>query len=476
MIIACGFAPSEPRYTPARHQSILHAKPQAGVDPSAMKRYASLIGNSAPQGTFMNVYTDLQWRGLIHQTTADNLQSVLETDKFPMYIGFDPTATSLHAGSLIPLMTLRRFRHAGHPVIVLIGGATGLIGDPSGKSEERNLETRETVALRGEAMRKQIEGFLSAGDGPPPRFVNNIDWLGEYRLLEFLRDIGKHFSVNEMVHKDSVKKRFDKEGAGISYTEFTYMLLQATDFLELYKRYGCKMQCGASDQWGNICEGIALIRRIEQGQGYGLTMPLLTNSEGKKMGKSEKGAIWLDPKQTSPYAFYQFWFNMADADVGRFLRWFTFLDEPTIKDLESKVGTGERIAQKALAQEITTLVHGSDETENAKKAATALFSGDIASLPVTMLKQMAADVPSISLPSDRLAAGSLSLIDLLVETKACSSKADARRQIAQKGVRVNGKPPAEGDNPSVTTADFLEGEVLVLQRGKRNNYLVIRGS
>jgi len=251
------------------------------------------------------------------------------------------------------------------------------------------------------------------------------------------------------------------------------MLLQATDFLELYKRHGCRMQCGASDQWGNICEGIALIRRIEQGQGYGLTMPLLTNSEGKKMGKSEKGAIWLDPKQTSPYAFYQFWVTMADADVVRFLRWFTFLDEPSIKDLEAKVGTGERIAQKALAQEITTLVHGADEMENAKKAATALFSGDIASLPVAMLKQMAADVPSITLTPDRLATGSLSLIDLLVETKACSSKADARRQIAQKGVRVNGKPPAEGDNPSVTMADFLEGEVLVLQRGKRNNYLVI---
>ena len=247
----------------------------------------------------MNVFRELQWRGLVHQATADNLADVLEADKLPMYIGFDPTATSLHAGSLIPLMTLKHFRRAGHQVIVLIGGATGLIGDPSGKSLERVLETRAIVDARGDAMRRQIDGFLAAGDGPPPKYVNNIDWLGEFRLLDFLRDIGKHFSVNEMVHKDSVKKRFEQEGAGISFTEFTYMLLQATDFLELYRRHGCKIQCGASDQWGNICEGMELIRRIDRGQAYGLTMPLLTNSEGTKMGKSEKGAIWLDPKQTS---------------------------------------------------------------------------------------------------------------------------------------------------------------------------------
>lgn len=421
----------------------------------------------------MNVVTELQWRGLIHQATADNLASVLEANKFPMYIGFDPTATSLHAGSLIPLMTLRHFRRSGHPVLVLIGGATGLIGDPSGKSEERVLETLDTVRARGQAMQAQIEGFLSQGDGPPPKFVNNIDWLGEVKLLEFLRDIGKHFSVNEMIHKDSVKKRFDKEGAGISYTEFTYMLLQATDFLELYRRHGCRIQCGASDQWGNICEGIALIRRIDRGEAYGLTMPLLTNSEGKKMGKSEKGAIWLDPQQTSPYAFYQFWVNMADADAGRFLRWFTLLDEATIKELESKVGSGERIAQKTLAQEITTLVHGKEEMENARKASVALFSGDIASLPVALLKQLADEVPTTRLGAERLASGSMALIDLLVETKACSSKADARRNLAQKGIRINGKPPAEGDNPTVSAADFFDGEVLVLQRGKRNNFLVL---
>ena len=432
----------------------------------------------------MNVFTELQWRGLIHQATSDDLANVLDKEKLPMYIGFDPTATSLHAGSLIPLMTLRHFQRAGHQVIVLIGGATGLIGDPSGKSEERNLETRETVAARGQAMRRQIEGFLSHGDGPPPKFVNNIDWLGEFRLLEFLRDIGKHFSVNEMVHKDSVKKRFGTflpspsgrgvggEGSGISYTEFTYMLLQATDFLELYRRHGCRIQCGASDQWGNIIEGMELIRRIDRGQAYGLTMPLLTNSEGKKMGKSEKGAIWLDPQQTSPYAFYQFWINMADADVARFLRWFTLLDEPTIRELEPKIGTGERIAQKVLAQEITALVHGQQEMDNARKASEALFSGDIASLPVALLKQLASDVPAITIAPAELA-NPVPVIDLLVRTGACSSKGDARRQIGQKGVRINGKQ-VDGDGPTVTTADFLEGEVLVLQRGKRNNYLVLR--
>jgi tyrosyl-tRNA synthetase len=420
----------------------------------------------------MNVFTELQWRGLIHQATADNLQSVLETNKHPVYIGFDPTATSLHAGSLIPLMTLRHFQRAGHPIIVLIGGATGLIGDPSGKSEERVLETLDTVRARGDAMRRQIDGFLSPSEGPPPKFVNNIDWLGEVKLLEFLRDIGKHFSVNEMIHKDSVKKRFDKEGAGISYTEFTYMLLQATDFLELYRRHGCRVQCGASDQWGNICEGIALIRRIDRGEAYGITMPLLTNSEGKKMGKSEKGAIWLDPAQTSPYAFYQFWINMADADVGRFLRWFTLLDEPTIKELDTKIGSGERIAQKTLAAEITTLVHGKAEMENAKKASEALFSGDIASLPTALLKQLAADVPAITLTKAELANG-MALVDLLVKCEACSSKADARRNLSQKGIRLNGKPPAAAENPMVHVADFLDGEVLVVQRGKRNNFLVL---
>jgi tyrosyl-tRNA synthetase len=425
--------------------------------------------------SIMNVFHELNWRGLIHQATADDLASVLDQEKLPMYIGFDPTATSLHAGSLIPLMTLRHFKRAGHQVIVLIGGATGLIGDPSGKSEERNLETRETVDVRGLAMRRQIEGFLDHADGPPPKFVNNIDWLGEFRLLDFLRDIGKYFSVNEMVHKDSVKKRFEQEGAGISYTEFTYMLLQAADFLELYRRHGCKIQCGASDQWGNICEGIELIRRAEQfkrGQAYGLTMPLLTNSEGKKMGKSEKGAVWLDPKQTSPYAFYQFWINMADADVARFLRWFTLLDEPAIRDLEPKIGTGERIAQKMLAQEITTLVHGKQEMENARKASEALFSGDIASLPVGLLKQMASDVPSITLTPQEFGSA-MPLVDVLVKCGACSSKADARRQLSQKGVRLNGKQPATADNPAVNAADFLNGEVLVVQRGKRNNYLVI---
>jgi tyrosyl-tRNA synthetase len=419
----------------------------------------------------MNVFHELQWRGLIHQATADDLAAKLETDKMPMYIGFDPTATSLHAGSLVPLMALRHFKRCGHQVIALIGGATGLIGDPSGKSEERVLETLDTVKLRGQAMQRQIEGFLSAEAGPAPKFVNNIDWLGEFKLLDFLRDIGKHFSVNEMIHKDSVKKRFEKEGTGISYTEFTYMLLQGTDFLELYRRHGCKIQCGASDQWGNICEGIELIRRIDRGQAYGLTMPLLTNSEGKKMGKSEKGAIWLDPQQTSPYAFYQFWINMADADVTRFLRWFTLLEEPAIKELEQKVGTGERVAQKALAQEVTALVHGRAEMENAKKASEALFSGDIASLPVTLLKQMATDVPSITVTPQELANG-LPLIDLLVKAGACSSKADARRNLAQKGIRLNGNQPA-GDNPTVSASDFLDGEVLVLQRGKRNNFLVI---
>jgi tyrosyl-tRNA synthetase len=429
----------------------------------------------------MNVFHELQWRGLIHQSTVANLADILERENLPMYIGFDPTATSLHAGSLIPLMTLKHFQRCGHQVIVLIGGATGLIGDPSGKSQERNLQSLETVEERGKALQSQIQSFLKSPDCLPPRFVNNIEWLGQMCLLDFLRDIGKCFSVNEMIHKDAVKNRIEREGAGISYTEFSYMLLQATDFLELFRRYGCKIQCGASDQWGNICEGIELISRHEkdsEGKGkaaYGLTMPLFTNAKGEKMGKSAEGAIWLDPKQTSPYAFYQFWINMADDDVGRFLRWFTLLEEPAIRELEQKVGSGERLAQKALAQEVTTLVHGKEEADNARTASEALFSGNIAKLSVSLLKQLAADVPSIRVTPEEMAGGSLSLVDLLVRTGACSSKSDARRQLGQKGVRINGKQPTlqNPENPTVAVSDFLDGEVLVLQRGKRNNYLVI---
>jgi tyrosyl-tRNA synthetase len=437
----------------------------------------------------MDAFHELRWRGLIHQVTSEvELPKLLAEQQVTMYIGFDPTAASLHAGSLIPLTILRHFRRSRHRIIALVGGATGLIGDPSGKSQERTLETTEIVESRVEALKKQIARFLDQDDGPPVTYVNNLDWLGETRLLTFLRDVGKHFSVNEMVHKDSVQRRFDSAEGGISYTEFSYMLLQAADYLELYRRYGCRLQCGASDQWGNIVEGIELIRRAEGAKAYGLTAPLLTTSDGKKYGKTEKGAIFLDGTMTSPYAFYQFWVNTKDEDVGRFLRWFTFLHEAAIRELENEVGSGARVAQKKLAFEVTAAVHGQDEAQTARLASEALFSGNISGLSAATLLQMASDVPSITVSPGGISGGAsprtlqeelqsrrFSVVELLVAAGACTSKADARRQISQKAIRINGRPCAaveEGD-PTVGFSDFLEGKVLVLQRGKRDNYLVI---
>jgi tyrosyl-tRNA synthetase len=424
----------------------------------------------------MDVFEELNWRGLVKDITSPELPRILAREKITLYIGFDPTAASLHAGSLIPLTVLRHFRRAGHRVLALLGGATGLIGDPSGKSQERTLDAAEVVAERAQAMQRQIAGFLEKGDGPPVTFVNNLDWLGSFRLLDFLRDVGKHFSVNEMIRKDSVKDRLEAGGSGISYTEFSYMLLQAADFLELYRRYGCRLQSGASDQWGNIVEGIELIRRVQGAQAYGLTAPLLTTSAGKKYGKTEKGAIFLDPAMTSPYAFYQFWINTEDEDVGRFLRWFTLRSESEIRELENQVGSGARVAQKALAFEVTESVHGRDEAETTRRASEALFSGNIAGLPVATLLQMKDDVPAITVPREELTAKPLNVVELLVQAKLCTSKSDARRQIGQNAVRINGRPcaaGAEGADPTASPSDFLEGKVLVLQRGKRNNALVI---
>jgi tyrosyl-tRNA synthetase len=422
----------------------------------------------------MSIFRELSWRGLVHQTTSDELAGLLEREKISLYAGFDPSATSLHAGSLMPLLTLQRFRREGHRPIVLLGGATGLIGDPSGKSAERTLEPAEVVRARGDAMGRQMRTFFERLDGPEPLFVNNLDWLGEARLLEFLRDIGKHFSVNAMMGKDSVRRRFEVEETGISFTEFSYALLQAADFRELYRRHQCRLQLGASDQWGNIVSGIDLIRRLEGGSAFGLTTPLLTNAEGKKYGKTESGAVWLDPELTSPYRFYQFWINTQDADVGRFLRWFTFRPEPELRALEATVGAPERTAQRALAWDVTALVHGEEAAARSKAAAEALFGGELHSLPVATLLQMAGDVPSVTVtPADLTDAG-MPVTDLLVRAGACSSKSDARRQIQQGGVRMNGEAlTVAAVDRKITPSDFREGKVLLVQRGKRNNYLVL---
>jgi tyrosyl-tRNA synthetase len=421
------------------------------------------------------VFEELNVRGFVHQSTSPELGEVLARGPVTMYIGFDPSARSLHAGSLIPLTMMAHFRRYGHRVIALIGGATGMIGDPSGKSNERALLDVGAVEAHGAAFRQQMERIFAQDEGPPVTFVNNIDWCGPLRLLDFLRDTGKHFSVNQMIQRDSVRTRFEEREAGISYTEFSYMLLQAYDFLELKRRHGCTLQCGASDQWGNIVSGVDLIRRVTGETAYGLTAPLLTNSEGKKYGKTEKGAVFLDPELTSPYAFYQFWFNTADADVVRFLRLFTFLSQEELGALEAKVGSGERAAQKVLAREITRRVHGEAETEKAIRASEALFGGDVRGLPVSLLEQVFAEVPSLSVERSRFEGEGASLLSLLVEVGACPSKSDARRQLGQGGIAVNGVAlRAEGSSaePRLGADALMEGRLLVLRRGKRNHYVV----
>ena len=421
----------------------------------------------------MGAYEELSWRGLVHQTTSENFAQV-SAEPLVLYTGFDPSASSLHAGTLVPLMTMAHFRRAGHKVLALVGGATGMIGDPSGKASERKLLGSEEVAANTTQLAGQLSRFFAADDGPAVEVVNNLDWLGGLTLLDFLRDTGKHFAVNQMIQRDSVKQRFEAREEGISYTEFSYMLLQAYDFLELHRRYGCRLQCGASDQWGNIVSGVDLVRRITGDTVYGFTAPLLTNAEGKKYGKTEKGAIFLDGKLTSPYAFYQFWLNSADADVGRFLRWLTFRGRQEIEALETSIGSGDRVAQKALAADLTRRVHGAEELDRVLRASEALFGGgDLRAIGGDLLDEALAAAPAITVGRDRFEGEGALVVDLLAEVGACPSKSDARRQVTAGAVAVNGTPLANATaDARVTTADLIDGRLLVLRRGKRNNFII----
>jgi tyrosyl-tRNA synthetase len=422
----------------------------------------------------MRLLDELEWRGLVHQKTADELGDRLEAGPVTLYNGFDPTGPSLHVGHLLPVVLLKHFQDHGHTVIALTGGATGMIGDPSFKATERSLLDRAQVEENARRIGGQLLRLLADPKNPPVH-ADNIEWLGPMGLLEFLRDVGKHFSVNAMVAKDAVRVRLDREGEGISFTEFSYALLQARDFLELHRRHGCILQCGGSDQWGNIVGGVDLIRRAASARAYGLTVPLLTDAEGNKFGKTEQGtSCFLDPALTSPFRFYQFWINAPDADVVRLLKLFTFFDRARIEALATTVGSPAREPQKALAGAVTSFVHGAAETDKAVRASEALFGGEIDGVPVALLREIFADVPSITLAAGRLNGG-VSLVDLLVEVGACASKSDARRQLGQGAVRLNGQPvaadAASGD-PKVTRASFLEDSVLVIRRGKRNTYLV----
>ncbi len=426
-----------------------------------------------------DIVQELNWRGLIHQMTDEaGLPGWLMTKSRTVYAGFDPTADSLHVGHLLPLMNLRRFQKFGHRPVALAGGATGTIGDPSGKSEERKLITKEQVEHNIQGIEKQIRKFLRFDDSPTGALlVNNYDWLSRFSYIDFLRDVGKHFSVNVMMAKDSVRMRLEKDDAGLSFTEFSYMLMQSYDFVHLYKTYGCEMQIGGSDQWGNITLGCDFGRRVgvlkDGDQLCGLTSPLITKSDGNKMGKTESGALWLDPVRTPPYQFYQYWINLDDADVEKMLKVFTDLDALEIGEVmtEHQTDPGRRVAQKRLADEFTLLVHGDEGLGVARRATEIFFGGEISQLSDAQLGSIFADVPSRELPRIRLEAG-LPLIDAMVESTLSKSKSDARRTIEQGGAYINNC--RKEDKEAVLGLGDLASETVMVVRTGKKNYALLR--
>ena len=416
----------------------------------------------------MSLLADLDARGLLHDTTdRAALEARLSAGPIGVYVGFDPTADSLHAGNLLGQVMLRRFQLAGHRPVVLAGGATGMVGDPGGRSEERNLLDRETLAHNVACVKKQLERILDF-DGPSAaRLVDNADWTAPMSALDFLRDVGKHFTVNQMVAKESVRTRMESEH-GISYTEFSYMLLQANDFRHLCEHDGVEMQMGGSDQWGNITAGIELIRRRTGKHAFGLTWPLLTRSDGAKMGKSVHGALWLDPDKTSPYQFRQYWIQLPDDDVERFLLQLTLrsVDEIEAIVAEHRAAPEKRIGQRALATDVTALVHGADAERAAAEAADVLFGGDPTRASRAALDAVAREVPSTTMSRAQLG----DLVAVLTATQLAQSNSDARRTLGQKGFRANGQTIA--DDTDLSTVSLLAGEYLLLRRGKTQHHLV----
>jgi tyrosyl-tRNA synthetase len=423
-----------------------------------------------------DIFADLTWRGLIHQTTDDQqLPGWLRSASRTVYVGFDPTADSLHVGSLLPLLMLRRFQRSGHRPIALVGGATGMIGDPTGKSEERNLLSVETLRANVEGLERQMRRLLDFDCGDTSAvLVNNFEWMEHFSYLDFLRDIGKNFPVNVMLAKDSVKGRLERTDSGLSYTEFSYMLLQAYDFVYLNEHYGCELQAGGSDQWGNITAGIDLARRMRGVQLYGLTCPLLTTSAGTKMGKTEQGAIWLSADRTSPYAFYQYWINVADDDAGMCLRFLTELDHDEIEALDSsrEQEPHQRQSQKRLAEELTRLLHGEEGLATAQRATSVFFGAEIEDLNDAQLVEIFADVPSRQLPRERLAGVGLPLIDALVSAGLAKSKSEARRTIQQGGANVNNRRVT--DIETRLTANHLASETVIVLRVGKKRYALLR--
>jgi tyrosyl-tRNA synthetase len=423
----------------------------------------------------MDLATDLVARGLVHQTTAGAVEEVFAEGPLTAYIGFDPTAASLHVGSLLPVMLLVRLQRAGHRPLALVGGGTGLIGDPSGKASERSMLSEEQLAVNLAGLRSQLERFLDFSGERGAVLVDNAEWLRRLPLLAFLRDIGKHFSVNAMIARDSVKNRLESREHGISYTEFSYSLLQAYDFLELYDRYGCRLQMGGSDQWGNIVAGADLVRRLRGVSVHGLTSPLVTRADGSKFGKSEQGNVWLDERLTSPYDFYQFWLNTEDADVGRWLRAFTLLELAEIEELDRSVAERpqERAAQRRLAEEVTRLVHGEAALTRSRHVSEVLFEGrDLAELSAEQLDEAFRSIEGVALPREALGTAAAGLTGLLASAGLCPSKGEARRAIEGGGVYVNNRRIAE-PNLQLTAEHVLAGGFVVLRRG-RKSYQVVR--
>ena len=425
-----------------------------------------------------NLLSDLEKRGLIAQRTADEELAEHLCHSRTLYCGFDPTADSLHIGSLVPLLMLKRFQRAGHKPIALVGGSTGLIGDPSFKAVERQLNGPEIVKVWVEKLQAQISQFIDFDSGA--LMANNYDWTGDLSALDFLRDIGKHFSVNAMIQKESVKQRIEREGSGISFTEFTYMLLQSMDFAELYKRHDCTLQIGGSDQWGNITGGIDLTRRMHGGKVFGLTMPLITKSDGTKFGKTEAGTIWLNPSKTSPYAFYQFWLNTADADVYRFLKYFTFLSVEQIDDIEAEdqQAEGKPQAQRILAEQVTELVHGGAGLQAAQRITQALFSGATETLSLQDLEQLSQDgLPTTSL-ADLASIDDQPLTTLLVTAGLAKSGKQIKDALQRNALTINHRALGMEDNMSAaeifSPEQALFGEFYMLKLGKKNYHLIRR--
>jgi len=419
-------------------------------------------------------FADLQWRGLVNQVTApDTLSAWLASGRRTVYCGFDPTADSLHVGSLLPVMLLRRFQKAGHRPIALVGGATGMIGDPTGRSEERTLLSEDALAANVAGIEGQLRQFLDF-DGPGGAvLLNNYDWMKGFSYLQFLRDVGRHFPVNVMLAKDSVQGRLQSD-SGISYTEFSYMLLQAYDFVYLNQTHGCELQIGGSDQWGNITAGTDLGRRMHGLQLYGMTCPLLLKSDGTKMGKTAKGAVYLSPKRTSPYAFYQYWLNVADDDAGMCLRFLTELPHEEIEALDASRAAEpqKRESQRRLGEELTLLVHGETGLVAARRATEIFFGAEIESLNDAQLGEIFADVPSNQLSRDRLGGEGLTLVDALVESGLAKNKSEARRAIEQGGAYVNNRR-REGVDAKLTASDLASETVMVLRSGKKK-YALLR--